>query len=320
MGGHPVQNIGRSHHSGKQPPTDQNFLAKDVDKGLYFQEQWDRLLKVDPEFAFVDGWNEWVAQRFIVAQGQDMDLLGKRLAKGDTFFVDTYNEEFSRDIQPMKGGYGDNYYMQLVANIRRFKGVRPPEKASPHRSIDISGSFHQWDAVRPEYLDTVGDVTHRDWPGWGSLHYNDTSGRNDIVASKVACDSKNIYFYVRTHTPLTHHTDPNWMQLLIDVDRDPSLGWHGYTFVVNAHILSASVTTLRRITDGHEWQIPYHVVGNEMQIAVPRGLIGQLDKNKTSFDFHWVDNVTVGGDIHDFWLRGDSAPNGRFNYRYESSR
>ena len=25
----------------------------------------------------------------------------------------------------MKGGYTDNYYMQMAENIRRYKGVRP---------------------------------------------------------------------------------------------------------------------------------------------------------------------------------------------------
>jgi hypothetical protein len=33
--------------------------------------------------------------------------------------------EFTRCIQPMRGGYTDNYYMQMARNIRRYKGVRP---------------------------------------------------------------------------------------------------------------------------------------------------------------------------------------------------
>ena len=41
------------------------------------------------------------------------------------FFVDQYNAEFNRCIQPMKGGYTDNYYMQMAENIRQYKGIRP---------------------------------------------------------------------------------------------------------------------------------------------------------------------------------------------------
>ena len=33
------------------------------------------------------------------------------------FFVDQYNPEFNRCVQPMRGGYTDNYYMQMAQNI-----------------------------------------------------------------------------------------------------------------------------------------------------------------------------------------------------------
>ncbi len=41
--------------------------------------------------------------------------------KNPFMFVDQYNAEFNRTIQPMKGGYTDNYYMQMAQNIRRYK-------------------------------------------------------------------------------------------------------------------------------------------------------------------------------------------------------
>jgi len=79
-------------------------------------------------------------------------------------FVDTYNQEHSRDVEPMKGGYGDNYYYQMVNYIRRFKGARPLPAASAPKSIDITGPMSQWDDVGPEYRDAIGDTTHRDHP------------------------------------------------------------------------------------------------------------------------------------------------------------
>ena len=33
------------------------------DQGFNFAEQFSRLDTIDPEFLFITGWNEWVAQR-----------------------------------------------------------------------------------------------------------------------------------------------------------------------------------------------------------------------------------------------------------------
>src|SRR6202011_2802489 len=87
---HPTSNIGRSYHDGAEPNAPQSS------KGAYFAEQWKRALAVDPELVFVTGWNEWIAQRFENPGG--ISFMGKPLAKGDTFFVDEFNEEYSRDI------------------------------------------------------------------------------------------------------------------------------------------------------------------------------------------------------------------------------
>ena len=121
----------------------------------------------------VTGWNEWIAGRW-----------GK--PGGPIEFVDQFDQEYSRDIEPMKGGHGDNYYYQLVANVRRFKGAAPLPKASRVRSIAIDGDFGQWNDVGPEFPDDAGDTAPRDHDGAGGLHYVNRTGRNDLVAFKVA--------------------------------------------------------------------------------------------------------------------------------------
>lgn len=316
---HPVSDIGRSFHGapgqgGFEPPLNSQDVAADVNKGIYFQEQWDRALQVDPQFVFVTGWNEWTARAF-PSPGPQMHFLGKPAPKGTLFFVDEYNEEFSRDIMPMKGGFGDDYYMQLVANIRRFKGVRPVPVAHGFHTIRL-GNFAAWRSIQPEYLDFVGDTAHRDWQGWGKHYYIDSTGRNDIVLCRVACDAKNIYFYVQTREKLSPYTDPNWMQLLLDTHETPKTGWHGYDFVVNIRVLGATITTLKSLRSGKMWRIPYYAHGNELMVVVPRRLLGLTDLHTTTFDFHWVDNVPIGGDIVKFWYEGENAPDGRFNYRF----
>lgn len=328
VAGHPVDSLGRSYHSdekwgqGTEPPVDEHGMVADTDKGLQFQQQWDQARKIDPKFVFVTGWNEWVAQRFVRGASGPGQIAGRALHKGDNFFVDQYNEEFSRDIMPMKGGYGDDYYMQLVDNIRRFKGARPIPVAHAFATPTGAANFTAWNAVIPEYRDTIGDTTHRDFAGWAALRYKNETGRNDITTAKVACDARHIYFYVRTKDALTPATDPNWMQLLIDTDQNAQTGWHGYDFVINMTRLNAKQTTVAQWRNGGWYRVgraAFAARGNELQITVPRALLGKTDTSKTAFDFHWLDGVVVGGDVADWWYNGDSAPDGRFNYRYLNS-
>jgi hypothetical protein len=291
---------GRSYHGGSEPS------AKDY-SGRNFAEQWNRALQVDPAFIFITGWNEWVAQRFVDDSG-------------NTRFVDEYTEEFSRDIEPMKDGHTDDYYYQMAANIRKYKGVRQLPAAESARTINIDGDFGDWNDVTATYYDARGDTGHRDWPGWGSLHYTNTTGRNDFVTSKVAHDAYQIYFYVETAEPMTPYSDPYWMQLFIDADRNHSTGWEGYDYRINGRV-GQTVTSLEYTADGWNWRkvanLSYKATGNKMEIAVPRILISQYNKKSIAFDFHWADNIQQANDINQFSINGDSAPNRRFNYRYE---
>jgi hypothetical protein len=310
---HPVSNIGRSFHDSHEPPPSEQTPAL----GLCFAEQWKRALQVDPEFVFVTGWNEWIAQRFVNNGG--ISFLGKPLPKGGTYFVDEYDEEYSRDIEPMRGGFGDNYYYQLVANIRRYKGVRQVPAPSPQRTIIIGNHFSQWDTVKPVYFDDIGDTVHRDHAGWGGKHYVNDSGRNDFDTMKVARDRLNLYFYVRTVEPITPPKGDKWMLLFINTDDNPKTGWEGYDYVINR---GGPGVIEKNVADKWEWKpighVRYAIKGNQMQIAVPRSLIGLPESaGKLRFDFKWADNAPVNGDILSFIDQGDTAPDDRFSYRYE---
>ena len=57
------------------------------------------------------------------------------------------------------------------------------------------------------------------------------------------------------------------------------------------------------------------VNGNKLYITVPKSLIGVTETNYY-IDFKWTDNTLSSGDIIDFYLYGDTAPTGRFCYRY----
>jgi len=324
VAGHPTDSLGRSYHSdeewghGTEPPIDEHYTTPAMGQGIQFAQQWRQALKIDPKFIFITGWNEWIAQRF--AAGGNGTFAGRPQMKGGTFFVDNFSEEFSRDIMPMRGGYGDNYYMQLVDGIRRFKGVHSIPPTHGFATIDVAGQFSAWNGkTTAQYLDHAGDTMHRDHDGWGKEHFTNTTGRNDITSAKVACDAKSIDFYVHTRQHLTPFTGANWMQLAIDADSNHATGWNGYDFVVNSRVIDSKHTTLKRLSDGKTWTVRYRAAGSDMRIAIPRALLGLTNAGHTKFDFHWVDSAPVGrGDIANWWYDGDSAPDGRFNYRYEN--
>ncbi|HWI56547.1 MAG TPA: hypothetical protein VNZ22_04935, partial [Bacillota bacterium] len=234
-------------------------------------------------------------------------------------FVDEYTQEYSRDCEPMRGGHSDNYYYQLASWVRRFKGVRERPGAKGSSRIVIDGAFDDWQEVAPEFRDTIGDTTHRNHPGSGHLVYRNDTGRNDFVILKAAYDDANLYFFAQTLDPITPRTDRNWMLLLLDTDQNGATGWLGYDYVVNLEVPSDTETIVKAWRVG-SWQTvgkaTCRVNGNGMEIAIPRALIGQGSKPPAS-DFHWADNLQSFGDISELGVNGDSAPNRRWNYRYE---
>lgn len=275
--------------------------------GLNFQEQWDYALKQNVELAFVTGWNEWIAGRYETWCGQP------------NAFPDEFDTENSRDIEPMKGGHNDNYYYQLTANIRRFKGMPPPEKISREKNILIDGKFNDWSDVLPLYKAHRGSTLHRDADGYPGTHYTNTSGRNDIVAAKVARDRKYVYFLVQTADKLTSPNGPGWMRLFIDADRSKQSGWEGYDYVINRTSPGAKAT-LERSLHGWNWEkiteVDYRYTGNQLEIRIPRELLQPIG-NRLNFEFKWSDNMQQEGNIMDFLINGDVAPAGRFNYLFE---
>ncbi len=97
---------GRSFHDGKEDTT-----PGAVNFGYNFQEQWKRAFALKPPFVMVTGWNEWIAGRW----GEP---------GGPIVFVDQFDEEFSRDIEPHEG----RPWRQLLLATRR---QRPPVQGRP---------------------------------------------------------------------------------------------------------------------------------------------------------------------------------------------
>ena len=282
--------------------------------GAYFQESWDYALKGDPEFLYINDWNEWTAMKF------DLGPNSQWLGRINSFqFVDQYNMEFNRGIQPMKGGYTDNYYMQMAQNIRRYKGSRPIPEHTGYTECKIDGRFGDWKNNLIEYRDTQGDIFHRNAKGYGGLNYINTSGRNDITTAKAAVGKQAISFYAETSNNITPHTDKNWMLLLIDADNNSSTGWYGYDFIVNQDVKDNHTTTLKQYdNDKKEWNYVADIAmcysGNRLELSISRQHLNIMG-DKLTLDFKWADNPDELTDPISLCLNGDTAPNRRFNYR-----
>ncbi|MDR2704307.1 MAG: hypothetical protein LBC02_00870, partial [Planctomycetaceae bacterium] len=300
----------RSWHDGKNDP------AKDaVNYGYNFGEQFDFAVSQDPKIIFITGWNEWVAMRF------------KKLVPHEPVgFVDLCDINNSRDIEPMRGGFGDNYYMQMIGNIRRYKGTNPPQvsTASSKKTISISDDFSQWDKVTTTYRDYQNDIINRNASGYGDLVYTNTTGRNDFDTMKIAFDNENVYFYVKTVKPISPRTDKNWMTLYLNVlqtsanSNTAKRNWNGYQWAINRiHSGFPNKVTVERAGINEKWEIAakvdFRVKENEMHIAVPRQLL-EVPKQPLRLQFKWADNTPSDEKIESFYIDGDVAPIGRLNY------
>ena len=285
--------------------------------GYNFSEQFDYALEVDPQVIFVTGWNEWTAGRHAEWGGTE------------NAFPDQFTDEYSRDLEPTKGALKDHYYYLLVNYVRRYKGANPIPTPSVNATIDLSAGADQWKNVEPYYAAYIGNTEDRDADGYGSLHYTETSGRNDIIGAQVARDDDYVYFLVECADNITPYTDNLWMTLYIDSDQ-ANQGWETFEYVINKSAASESTVVLEKFTgDGYASKkiadCEYKVDGRYMTVKVAKSDLG-LSGNDYTINFSWTDNVhdegddtKFSGDIMDFYISGDVAPGARFKYSYIST-
>ncbi len=295
-----MDNWGRSYRNGSHgnPETD-------IFYGYNIQEQWDYALTQNTPFVFVTGWNEWVVVRAFNSHGDP---------KG-SWFCDAASPEYSRDIEPtLTAGLKDNYYMQLVNNIRRYKGVEKNPVAGPAKTIK---TMNDWANVSPVYTDYIGETQHRKHPAGTivpGIVYTNTTGRNDFHTLKVARDKDNLFFYAETVDNITPESGDNWMRLYIDSDRNPKTGRYGYDYRI------VRGNTLQQYADG-AWKniktVKYATEKNKMTITIPKSYLN-LSATPINIEFKWADNMQKEDPL-DWYVNGDTAPGGRFNYIFEEN-
>ena len=294
-----------------------------IDEGANFQEQWNNALREDPSTVFVTGWNEWIAVKFYeditVTTGVPSRL---NLPDRRVFFVDTINEEFSRDIEPMKGGYGDNYYLQMIQNIRAYKGTGEGETVSGQKlTIDVNGSVKQWESVQTSFRDFVGDAVVRNYVDAAGINtYTDNSARNDISEIRLAYDAENLYIMVSTAENITAYEegDLTWMNVMLGVEGATGEAFEGFQYVINRSP-DGEKTSVEKCVGGYSFetigQADYSVNGKYLQIAIPKTLLGLNDS--FTLKVKVTDHIMHPEDIMDYYVSGDSAPIGRLSYKWK---
>ena len=296
-------------------------VEKNWQAGRNIEDQWETVFRYEAEgkeveMVTVTGWNEWLAWKY--CPGGDHPL-----------FVDNFSSEFSRDMEMDKDTYQDNFYLQLVRNVRRYKGAA---KASDYEwKKKTVNSFSDFAGVASKYYDFRGDAIERDFYGFdirpGSKEqgllgswYTDRSARNDIVSVAVTHDDENVYFGIETVEAITaYESGENWMNVLLSTKKaNAGNSWEGYDYILN-RAPGNGKTSVEKSAGGWNWEkvgeAAITVDGNKMTISVPLSMLG-LSASEFSFGFKVADNVTNYKDIMDYYVSGDSAPIGRLRYSY----
>lgn len=295
------QNWGR----GWNTTTKQN-VESDIDKGTFFQSQWDNAIKVDPDMISVGGWNEWIAY--------------KQPWEGEYMLCDAVNKEFSRDIEPMKGGYQDAFYLQLISNIRKYKGVNEAIQPSEGKTINITGKISQWDQV--EYTQKNIDDTYpvRDsYGGSMTVRYSQPAPVNKLSEIKVSHDSRNLYFYIRFRDKITAYDGKdNWLNLLIGTGEPGLKNWESYEYIIGRKFDngSASISRLQNDFSATECgESPYSLNDSIIQLQIPRSAIN-FTENQDKIYFKIAVGVDTPSNIMNYYVSGSSMPMGRLSYIY----
>lgn len=308
---------GRSYHNGAM---DVRYRA--VDWGFNVQEQWDYAIQKDPEIIFLTGWNEWIAGRWDWDRDYDFDYTLQD-GEGETHeysrprrtyihhtMCDCCTEEYSRDIEPMKGGYFDNYYLQMIANIRRFKGL--PEMPKDERRGEWSNGIG--------YRDFPFGNAHRDCRGFGDYHYVNTSGVNDIAEMTVSSCEDAVKFTATCADDI--QTVGSWMRLYVRRADRQCYAPLGFEWTINDGTNADGSTAVSK-WNGAAYQTigraQISVDGKSVTVTVEKALLGFKKGECVSIDFKWTDQVGENPTVEDFYQNGDSAPLGRLSYRYEEA-
>ncbi len=321
---HPGMRMSDQEESNRGRGFDYSNFKNDsnkVNEGSNFESQFNTVINanieasknVDPDLevnnVFVTGFNEWIAQKLIDGAGR-------------VYFVDTYNEEYSRDIEMMKGGYGDNYVLQLARLNRVYKYEEAKHYEYDMHTINISDNdLTDWDKVKHIYKDFEDDAISRNYLSSDQRHYltNDTN-RNDISKTYVTHDKNNLYIRVDTVNNITSRNsdDKCFMNVFINTNKNKDT-FMGFDYVIN-RTQNGDKCSIERLKNGFKtsntkYQAKINISNNVMEISIPLKALN-INKDEMNISIKVTDNVINQEDEMNYYINGDCAPIGRLGYSY----
>ena len=253
-------NCGRAFHNGTNDSAPNAWQ-----KGWNFREQWERAHEAKPDIVLVTGWNEWIAGRW------------KGTKERPIMFVDCANYEYSRDIEMMRGGYGDAYLRLLRENVRRFKGISDDIKPNPPQTAKHYRCFA--DSAMP-----------RDAKGYGTIYVNHTQ-RNAPLWIDVSHDSTAIIFKIKTAKSIIGtENDGDFMRILVNGNVVNSLG----KSVIDGDTMMLSVPRKLLGLNNKDFQFEFKFVDSTISCKDPldwydHGVVEPL--GRLPFIYHGIDKA-----------------------------
>ena len=243
--------------------------------GCTFYEQWQTAFNVRPKVVVISEWNEWIVGR------SSYNYEFER-------YVDNYNAEFSRDIEPQDGGLKDRYYTWLKKYISNFKnnsGIPSIEQVSD--VTNVSQCSVRIDDRKTPQSNTISIF------GDGISAYEGTiSASKSLYAYK---NSTRLFAYPASSSDITSVNDMWWKILVNEMN---------YALISNESISNTRVTWDGKTTDnfynnGEDYYMAGYTrinrIGNASKIIVFAGLsdiitesVPMVDKN--TFTYGVVDN------------------------------
>lgn len=259
--------------------------------GYNFARQLDHALKRDPDMIFITGWNEWIAQLQVRADGS-------------ISLIDNADINNSRDIEPMSGGYGDNYYLQMCRYISQFKYGTVALAPAGEATVDLTADSEAWLAVGAvSYDDPTGDGVARDHQAAAvsSIRYTTPAADNDITCLYVAADADATYLRVETAEAVKDAEKAGNLVLLIKTGDK--------TYAINHAGGTATTCPVEELVDGN-WkavgEATCRTEGDRFSVAVSAELI----PNRDTLYIKWADGIDDPADRMAFYTCPESAPYG----------
>ena len=288
---------------------------EDIFRGTFFQSEWETVFASDPqpEILMVTGWNEWIAY--------------KQPYEGEYMLCDNVDMEYSRDIEPMQGGYEDAYFIQMLTNIRKYKyeSAETVIADNVYKTIDLSGPDSQWDEVKAIYRH-VGTVNEKRnaYGGATTVHYAVPAADNNILTVKLTNDTENLYFRIECEEAVNVIDSASWMNLFIGTGTPGMKGWESYEFVVGrTHDAATGSATVERLTADFSGKrsgsAAYAVNGSTVVYSVPLTALGLsgAEGDALRIYFKVADGVDGAEEIMNYYVSGRCLPMGRLSYEYK---